>query len=181
MCNPAGGSATPTTLNLEEHVANYNGHMLSNLTGAVEIPSSPAVFPVPTDFNWKVVSGPTGCYYDHSDPDYPPMEDDTCVPRPSDGTDPATCDGPWGVDIVSAVEPGCFYNHWPIGWPYYYTWLAARGHGAENGWEFSMYDNVHCEGEVIGTIEAGKGSAGVCKVLPAFAVGVKVTPKWNWD
>ncbi|KAF7175112.1 hypothetical protein CNMCM7691_006516 [Aspergillus felis] len=47
------GSASPysnTTLNLEEHIANYNGHLLSNLTGAVTTVPADSSYPVPTDF-----------------------------------------------------------------------------------------------------------------------------------
>ncbi|KAL3462136.1 Cyanovirin-N [Aspergillus heterothallicus] len=43
-------SLRDTTLNLEEHIANYEGHLLSNQTGAITtIPANSAI-PVPSDF-----------------------------------------------------------------------------------------------------------------------------------
>ncbi|KAL3441767.1 Cyanovirin-N [Aspergillus insuetus] len=73
-------SAIDTTLDLEEHIANYNGHLLSNQTGAIAtIPANSSV-PVPSDFSVVVqvsstnnscssfggtisMNDPTDCYF----------------------------------------------------------------------------------------------------------------------
>ncbi|KAL4874689.1 Cyanovirin-N [Aspergillus karnatakaensis] len=50
QCRGNWVSSQSTTINLEEHIANYEGHLLSNQTGAItEIPENASV-PVPADF-----------------------------------------------------------------------------------------------------------------------------------
>ncbi|RAK78036.1 CVNH domain-containing protein [Aspergillus fijiensis CBS 313.89] len=51
---PYGTINKNTTLNLEEHIANYDGHLLSNLTGSIiSIPANSS-WPVPSDFNLQL-------------------------------------------------------------------------------------------------------------------------------
>ncbi|PYH82726.1 Cyanovirin-N [Aspergillus uvarum CBS 121591] len=69
-----------TTLNLEEHIANYDGHLLSNLTGSVASIPADSSWPIPSDFEvqlqvsslnnncstiggYLTLNGPQDCYY----------------------------------------------------------------------------------------------------------------------
>ncbi|KAJ5753086.1 hypothetical protein N7520_010003 [Penicillium odoratum] len=69
-----------TTLNLETYIANYDGHLLSNLTGAITSIPSNSSYAVPTDFEVELelsslnntcsaigayitMNDPTDCYY----------------------------------------------------------------------------------------------------------------------
>ncbi|KAL4790127.1 Cyanovirin-N [Aspergillus venezuelensis] len=76
----SSSSAHDTTINLEEHIANYEGHLLSNQTGAItDIPTDSSVA-VPSDFAVQIalstiddtcastgvtlsLNDPTDCYY----------------------------------------------------------------------------------------------------------------------
>ncbi|KAJ5701282.1 hypothetical protein N7488_008830 [Penicillium malachiteum] len=69
-----------TTLSLETYIANYDGHLLSNFTGAITSVPSNSSYPVPTDFEvelelssenntcsaigaYLTLNDPTDCYY----------------------------------------------------------------------------------------------------------------------
>ncbi|KAL4802030.1 Cyanovirin-N [Aspergillus unguis] len=75
----AYSSYRDTSINLEEHIANYEGHLLSNQTGSVTIPEDSST-PVPSNFAAKLelsdtsdscettgititLDGPSDCYY----------------------------------------------------------------------------------------------------------------------
>ncbi|GFF74928.1 hypothetical protein IFM53868_01450 [Aspergillus udagawae] len=80
------GQGPPTYVDIstnslaEEHIANYEGHLLSNLTGAVTTVPADSSHPVPSDFEMELelstlnnscatyggtltLNGPTSCYY----------------------------------------------------------------------------------------------------------------------
>ncbi|KAL2824247.1 Cyanovirin-N [Aspergillus cavernicola] len=73
-------SLQDTTLNLEEHIANYEGHLLSNQTGAITTIPANSDIPVPSDFAVQLrvstlnntcensggtlsLNNPTDCFY----------------------------------------------------------------------------------------------------------------------
>ncbi|KAL4903322.1 hypothetical protein BDW74DRAFT_180186 [Aspergillus multicolor] len=50
-CQNSAGRGTDASINLEEHIANYSGHLLSNQTGAITTVPANSSTPVPTDFS----------------------------------------------------------------------------------------------------------------------------------
>lgn len=190
LCKGHSGQWTATRLNLQEHIANYNGHMLSDLAGPVQVPAESAPYPVPTDWSWEIKQGEGGCYCDPVEGipggpyDCNHQENLFCERDPIGGRDPTTCsvtpgaNDAWGWGREPAA---CFTNHGYTDQPYYATFMSMKGVGVEKGYEFVMYDNVYCTGEPLGTLEAGEQNQGVCKVLPDYAAAVKVVAKWNWS
>lgn len=158
-----------TRLNLDEHIGNYNGHMQSNLTGPVDIPSTPTRFPVPRDqLYFRVFTGPQRCTDEKPDPKW-------CNPDDLDDPDLTKCPTIeqyrlWGL---SWWPEGCVSSHGAM-----FRSMNVDG-ASQAGWELSMYDNDRCEGEPLGKIEAGEN--GDCVVLPDFVVGVAGRPRWNWN
>ncbi|KAF4160049.1 hypothetical protein CNMCM6069_009733 [Aspergillus lentulus] len=79
-CRGAPSPYRNTTLNLEEHIANYDGHLLSNLTGPVTTVPSDSSYPIPSEFEVEldmstlnnscassgatiILNSPTSCWY----------------------------------------------------------------------------------------------------------------------
>lgn len=158
--------------------------MLSNLTGPVDMPPSPLPFPVPRDFKWSMLNGPTGCYVDTKDPEYPNYDPEWYDCR-VEANQTSSCAEPRKespfLGFQWRPEP-CLSLHFAlIWWPLYEVWRTMEAVGTERGWEFTAYDNPQCEGEPLGVIEAGEESKGVCKAFDSWVAGVKIMPKWNWN
>ncbi|KAH3149894.1 hypothetical protein LV164_008030 [Aspergillus fumigatus] len=79
-CQGAPSPYRNTTLNLEKHIANYDGHLLSNLAGAVTHVPEDSSYPIPSEFEVELdvstlnnscasyggtikLTRPTSCWY----------------------------------------------------------------------------------------------------------------------
>ncbi|KAF2202646.1 hypothetical protein GQ43DRAFT_303962 [Delitschia confertaspora ATCC 74209] len=152
-------------LNLEEHLANYAGFLLSDLDGTPSHPKQHGPYPVPTDFSYTFVMGNTTCW----------------------GSDcynvPDTIPGPpcAGGFSVQSVPKTCHKFHWPIAGDYWAGFQTASLNSASKAWEVLVYDNLDCAGfalKIIGPQDEGKC---VSFAFGRKAVSMTIRPLWNAD
>ncbi|KAF2175269.1 Cyanovirin-N [Zopfia rhizophila CBS 207.26] len=167
MCNHSWNAKENTTLNLEEHISNYNGHLLSDLAGPPSPPSSSSPTPMPADLSWALHYGNVSCYSPTSDrcKDIPFGPGKTCQASPS---------------VTSKTTPStCFTFRVPIAGEIWENFQSMKATSPGKGYEFVFYDDLQCTGEPISSIKPEE--LGVCKEFPKLGVGVKVKPLWNAD
>jgi hypothetical protein len=164
-CQSTWDGVKRTQLNLEEHIANYDGVLLSDLKGrpAPSKKASPA--PVPSDFNYKFQQGTYSCY----------GKDCGNTPDPISGG--PGCDGGFSVSGTGPVA--CYAFHWPIAGDYWSAFQSARLTSASKAWEVAVYDNLDCSKKPIAVVKPEDEDK--CLVFDKKAVAVSVTPLWNAD
>lgn len=162
--------ATDRRHNVGEHIANYEGHLLSNSSGPVKIPENSSKLPVPTDFKWNIYPGEQGsCYSTESEI---PFENNCSDPPVSKPGECASDSYNWSGE----VPVDCTTLRWPVAWDIWTTFQSFRGKSASSAWEFKVYDNPSCTGSPIEVVEPGDET---CHKFSKKAVGVKVIPLWN--
>lgn len=67
----------------------------------------------------------------------------------------------------------------PVGAPYWEQFRSLRASSSEGAWEFIVYDDHECVGQVKDKISGSR--VGQCVNWEKAAVGVKVRPLWNAD
>lgn len=152
---------------VEEHIANYEGHLLYNLTGPVEIPEDSPI-PIPSDFSWNLQTGETSCYStdEQFNCDTPPV------------ANPGPCPTS-GAGWAGRTPVRCATFRWPVFVPSWSTFQSLDPVSPENAWEFSVYDNTDCSGKPQKVIAPGE--ANQCYKFSFKALGVAVRPGWNAD
>ncbi|KAH7122424.1 Cyanovirin-N [Dendryphion nanum] len=168
-CRPSGGPSKVSTIDLSDHIRNYNGHLRSDLAGPVTIPSNSSTVKIPENIRWGLSVGGTSCYSPDPEacksfPD-PPVTDLTC---------PAN-DYTYSTDGA----PTCSSKVVPIHGPIYEQFRSLRVNGNERAWDFVVYDNPDCKGPDVGRVDNSEW--GKCKVFPKSMLGVNVIPLWNAD
>ncbi|KAJ1324034.1 CVNH domain-containing protein [Microdochium nivale] len=163
-CRPNFGQYRATSINLEEHIANYNGFLLSNLTGPARIPSASSPIPVPADFSYSLKGGALSCTS--------PEQYDECD-RSSPSPQPADC----GEATIGSSHAGeeCLVDRWYFPWEVYTSFQSVSPVPAVSGaWNFAVYGNHRCDGAVL-----GRAAPGTCTKFSRYGVGVKVEPLFN--
>jgi len=165
ICPTGGEPLFTTTINLEEHIANYNGYLLNDLSGPPIVPthSKPNLFP--SDVSWAYDPGDTYCF---------------------NTTDPATCAfetyGP-GCDGVASsryIVPTCYYDVFTTS-----TGSSARDfksmafYATDGAYVFEIWDNLACSGWPSATITAAEYAQ--CVPLHKRLVAWAAVPQWNAD
>ncbi|KAF2179524.1 Cyanovirin-N [Zopfia rhizophila CBS 207.26] len=157
------GSRVAGTINLDEHISLYDGHLLSNLSGTPTPPSSLSNYPIPSSFSYSF-GGTAHCF------------------EPSDSNKTTTC--PWNVPCSDTSNSGWMFDgpitcyapviYFPI--HHQFANLKIVGDGA---WEVLAYDNEVCAGEPMGVVRPE--DKGVCKGFERLAKAVTVRPAFNGD
>ncbi|ORY17586.1 hypothetical protein BCR34DRAFT_596771 [Clohesyomyces aquaticus] len=155
-----------TTLNLEEHISNYNGHLLSDLAGPPIVPSTSSAMKIPSDLSWALSFGNTSCY---------PPEEDICKGY-TIGQQPCPSSPTWSSNGDPA---NCSSFHWPVAVPVWQSFYSLKIDAPGLGWEFQIYDNVDCKSNPILTV--GPKDLAKCNPLSKAGVAWTVKPLWNAD
>ncbi|KAF2271515.1 Cyanovirin-N [Westerdykella ornata] len=163
-CWKAQGHTRDATINLEEHIAVYNGHLLSDLKGTPQPPSSSSPISMPSDLSWTFNYGDTSTY----------------TPGSSLSALGAT-EAP-GCTDYTVVEHGnpqpCLTERVPFSSTVdYIAFGGGKMTAAGGAWDVKVYDNLDCTGTPLGTIT----EFGTCKVFEKTALALQVLPKWNAD
>ncbi|KAK6355105.1 hypothetical protein TWF696_004229 [Orbilia brochopaga] len=167
LCKPTWGQPIPAVINLEEHIAVYNGFILSDLglSSPPTPPSTPSTLTIPTDTSWQLFFGNTSCY----------------------STNPASCSNP-GVGSEQTCSPyasastddgvaNCFTFRWPVSTPIWATWAELKISAPSGAFRFKLWDNLDCSGAVAGTLEASE--LGTCKEFRKQMYALTAIPLWN--
>jgi hypothetical protein len=155
--------SAPLTYRPAEHIANYDGVLLSDLKGP-RSPSKAAPVPVPADFSYKVIEGNYSCF------------GKDCAGSP-DPLSAAPCDG--GVTITGTAPMDCFTFHWPVAGDRWQAFQSARLATASKAWQVSLFDNLDCKGQAVRTLQPEDEDK--CLAFDKRVVGLRVTPLWNAD
>ncbi|KAK6520885.1 hypothetical protein TWF506_001128 [Arthrobotrys conoides] len=148
-----------------EHIAVYNGFLLSNLSGTPTPPSVVSSIRLPEDPSWKLVYGNTSCYSENTG---------TC-PSPTVGNG-VTCSAGTSVGASDGVS-NCFAFRWPISFPVWVTFGSLQVDAPSRAFRFNVYDTVDCSGGVKGTIEPNE--LGTCKAFKTQLLAFSAVPLWN--
>ncbi|KAK6351392.1 hypothetical protein TWF718_004552 [Orbilia javanica] len=165
-CRPTWGQHVPTSIALDEHIAVYNGFLLSDLGGTPTPPSVASSIRLPEDPSWKLVYANTSCYSDNPG---------TC-PSPTVGNGLTCSSGGTSVTTSDGVS-NCFAFRWPISFPVWVTFGALQVNAPSGAFRFNVYDTTDCSGGVKGTIEPNE--LGSCKVFNAQMLAFSAVPLWN--
>ncbi|KAF2791704.1 Cyanovirin-N [Melanomma pulvis-pyrius CBS 109.77] len=171
QCYVTGRASTRnTTLNLDEHIHNYRGHLLTDQFGTPVVPPTSTV-PVPTDFSWTLSMGASNCFSDR--PDY---DISFCRSTTNNTTQP--CNSYNDVESYDAPVQ-CFAWRMPISTPIWMEFEKMRANAPSKAIEFLVYDNMDCNGEPFDSVKPGE--YGTCKLFPQAARGVRTKMLWNAD
>ncbi|KAF2876377.1 hypothetical protein BDV95DRAFT_224188 [Massariosphaeria phaeospora] len=177
LCKPAYGegkwSLTPrsSTINLEEHISVYNGHLLSNLKGAPKPPSQPSPWPVPSSLTYRFGGNVTCPGGDGGPGDYCASQGYFCT----SGTEreDLSVSGPWSFEApVKCYVPFLWFQN-------IHYQLTDFNLAGEGGWRTFGYDNERCEGEPIEVVEPD--SSYVCRRFQKPVKAFTVLPAFNGD
>ncbi|KAF2730370.1 Cyanovirin-N [Polyplosphaeria fusca] len=165
-CRPNIGQPQSTTLDLDQHIRSYSGHLLSDLSGPRTAPRTTSSIKIPADVTWALAPGGESTFTENPTNSPPPAQDPDLSCRynriTSDGL-PAFCDN-FRVPVSTPV------------WEQYRSMRAEAPGGA---WAFEYYGGLDCAGEALKVV--GPGGYGVCDVLSMNVVAVTVRPLWNAD
>ncbi|KAF3163092.1 hypothetical protein TWF788_001697 [Orbilia oligospora] len=164
-CRPTWGQHIPASLALDEHIAVYNGFLLSDLSGTPTPPSVVSPVRLPEDPSWKLVYGNTSCYSENAG---------TC-PSPTVGNG-VTCSAGTSVGASDGVSD-CFAFRWPISFPVWVTFGSLQVNAPSGAFRFNVYDTIDCSGGVKGTIEPSE--LGTCKAFNIQLLAFSAVPLWN--
>lgn len=165
-CRPTGGQPVPASIALDEHIAVYNGFLLSDLAGTPTPPSVVSSVHLPEDPSWKLVYGNTSCYSDNPG---------TC-PSPTVGNGITCSTGGTSVSASDGVSD-CFAFRWPISFPVWATFGSLQVNAPSGAFRFNVYDTTNCSGGVKGTIEPNE--LGTCKAFNTQMLAFSAVPLWN--
>ncbi|KAF3927972.1 hypothetical protein ABW20_dc0109783 [Dactylellina cionopaga] len=163
---PAGGKPLyRTTLNLEQHIANYNGFLLNDIAGPPTVPTRSKTGLFPSDVQWGYDPGDTSCFTN--------VSAETCAFL----TWGPGCDG-----IVSGrnIVPQCYYDYFELD-----TGSSARTFeslvltATDGAYKFQIYDNLECSGRPSATIIPSE--YGQCVKFHKKLVAWSAIPQWNAD
>ncbi|KAH7305311.1 Cyanovirin-N [Stachybotrys elegans] len=160
-CQKGSDGRLWTSINLEERVSNYDGHLLSNVTGSVNIPEGNSPIPVANDFSWRLLPGDTSQWPSNT----PPV------------ANPGPCDG--GGYTASGNSPTCITFRWPVSGEIYNAFQGMNPIAAENAWTFTIYDQPLCAGAPI--VEIAPEEANTCHTFSKKGLSVSIQPAWNSD
>lgn len=150
---------------LDDHIANYNGHLLSDLTGPPVVPATSSALSFPTDPGWSLNFGDTGCYTtDTVNPACP-------VPNIGSG---ATCSTSPQMSTGDGVVL-CWSMRWPTHAPLWQSWGRIKINVPSGAYKFQFYDNLQCTGTPV-EITSNFAS---CQNLGKQIVAVNAIPLWN--
>lgn len=153
-----------TQLNLEEHIANYDGVLLSDLKGRPSPSKKASPAPVPSDFSYKLQQGTFSCY----------GKDCADLPEPISGT---PCEGGFSVSGTGPVA--CYAFHWPVAGDRWSAFQSAVLSSASKAWEVAVYDSLDCSSKPIRIVKPEDEAK--CLTFDKRAVAVSMTPLWNAD
>ncbi|KAF3925811.1 hypothetical protein ABW20_dc0102340 [Dactylellina cionopaga] len=159
---PAGGLPLfRTTINLEEHIANYKGHLLSDLSGPRVAPSTSSSILFPSDVGFGYNPGDTTCYY----PDSPNCAFLTANPK--------------GCDIVISGRPQPLQCNvdWYDSTPLSFGFMEFVAYNS--AYKFKLWDNLDCSGAAYATIVPSQYSK--CVKFRKRLVAWSSVPQWNAD
>ncbi|KAF2836648.1 Cyanovirin-N [Patellaria atrata CBS 101060] len=139
-----------TAIDLEEHVFNYNGHLLSDLAGPPTIPADKSYpFPANTLFTLQ------------------PSTETVCGPGFS-----ITSNRPWPCFNLEIVRDG--WLEWQTA-----RFLEEVDNGRGNpGYEVTAYESKDCVGTPIGHMSVQNATQ--CHTFAGKAKGLAIIPLWNW-
>ncbi|KAK6539650.1 hypothetical protein TWF694_009856 [Orbilia ellipsospora] len=164
-CKPTWGQPVPASLNLEGHIAVYNGFILSNLSGTPTPPTTVSTVAFPSDPSWNAFYGNTSCYSTNPE---------TC-PSPNVGSG-TTCSTYASVSSSDGVA-NCFAFRYPISVPAWGSFADFKVVAPSGAFKFLVYDTVDCSGGVKGTLAASE--LGTCKEFNKQMLAFSAVPLWN--
>ncbi|KAK6503322.1 hypothetical protein TWF481_008345 [Arthrobotrys musiformis] len=165
-CKPTWGQHVPASIVLDEHIAVYNGFLLSDLSGTPTPPAVVSSIHLPEDPSWKFVYANTSCYSDNAG---------TC-PSPTVGNGLTCSAGGTSVSASDGVS-NCFAFRWPVSFPVWVTFGSLQVTAPSGAFRFNVYDTVDCSGGVKGTVEPGE--LGTCKAFNTQMLAFSAVPLWN--
>lgn len=155
---------------IDQHIGVYNGHLLSNLTSAPNVPSSPSKYPIPSSFSYSFGGNTTCPGVDGDGSDFCNKQFHSCTTT-NDRND--TTNSSWFLDgPLSCFVPVIYFPQYH----YQFVQLKLAGEGA---WEILGYGDESCSGEPVGTIKPE--DAGICKSFETTVKAVTVRPAFNGD
>ncbi|KAF2259589.1 Cyanovirin-N [Lojkania enalia] len=167
QCRPTAGQRKNTTLDLNEHIRNYNGHLLNDLSGPPTIPKTSPIN-MPSDLSWALYLGGFSCYA--------PSNPEICG---SSSPQDLTCPSNAAVSSSTGSPSYCFQYRLPVSTPVWYKWNSMKAEAPGMAYEFLLYDNLDCAGKPFRAMEPSE--FGMCENLGRSALAVQVRPLWNAD
>ncbi|KAF2451096.1 hypothetical protein P171DRAFT_503959 [Karstenula rhodostoma CBS 690.94] len=161
-CQRSAGYTLTSALNLKEHIANYAGRLLSDLSGPPAVPPTSSAALFPSDPSWPLRFGDIACYSPDSD---------FCSRYPF--SNPGTC----GVGPGTKPE-SCYAVREPLSGHVYRAFAQLQVGAPSKAWRVEAYGDLACT-EKVGSVEGEE--QGTCKKLGGRAVAVKTVPLWNAD
>ncbi|KAF2730593.1 hypothetical protein EJ04DRAFT_567617 [Polyplosphaeria fusca] len=171
-CRPSWGTGKTglqnSTLDLSRHIGVYDGHLLSDMTGAPLVPDTPSPYPVPRDFSYHF-GGEATC--DGVSADMCTQVKECTTASPVNRTDAREA---WWTfsEPVECYVPVIYFPDAH----YVFSRFKIMGEGA---WEVRGFADEGCTGEPVEVL--GEGDVGVCKVLGERVRAVSVRPLFNGD
>ncbi|KAK6536793.1 hypothetical protein TWF281_001005 [Arthrobotrys megalospora] len=165
-CRPTWGQHIPASIALDEHIAVYNGFLLSDLSGPPTPPAVVSSIHLPADPSWGLVYGNTSCYSNNPG---------TC-PSPTVGNGLGCPSGGTSVSSSDGVS-NCFAFQWPVSFPVWVTFGSLQVTAPSGAFKFYVYDTVDCSGGIKGTIDPNE--LGTCKAFNKQMLAFKAVPLWN--
>ncbi|EWC46737.1 hypothetical protein DRE_03982 [Drechslerella stenobrocha 248] len=164
-CRPTWGQAVPALINLQDHIAVYNGFILSNLNGTPTPPATVSSRTIPLDTSWQMFLGNTSCYSETPG---------LCVDQ---GAGSGTTCSQTSTFSTSDGVANCFVFRWPISSPAWGTWANLRVTAPSGAFRYELFDNLACNGAVAGTVQSNE--LGTCKEFRKQMYAVTAIPLWN--
>ncbi|KAF2688585.1 Cyanovirin-N [Lentithecium fluviatile CBS 122367] len=161
QCKPHTGTWNNSTLILEEHIAVYSGHILSDLGGPPTVPTIPSPYPFPSDsrYSWggnSTCAGPYAYWCDGK------RFNESCS----------------GGDASSGPLPYCYRTN-IINIPVDISAMTLSGGGA---WELTAYEDEACTKKIA---VLGKEDMDKCRIFSedwsVKARAVRTRPLFNGD
>ncbi|KAF2636225.1 Cyanovirin-N [Massarina eburnea CBS 473.64] len=167
QCPPSSGQNKNTTIDLDEHISVYSGHLLSDLNGTPVVPVIPSIYDFPSDVSYGY-GGNATCVEGSANPDWC----GSVVPLCSDGdkTDFNETAFTYTTPITSCLAPS-FY----LPYEFQFDHLKLAGAAA---WELTGYADAECTEKVI---VLTPDDSGKCNLLPELVRGVTSRPLFNGD
>lgn len=154
----------------DEHIGNYNGHLLSDLSGTPVVPATSSLA-VPTDFSWSLTIANVGCYSTDPSSNLSVCRNNTITESECSDNTPAFTSG--GAPIK------CYNLRYPVSAPVWGEYEKAMIKSASKAIEFTVYDNAACTGTPIGSVKPSEDDT--CKKFPTAVRGIAYKALWNAD
>ncbi|EPS35503.1 hypothetical protein H072_11047 [Dactylellina haptotyla CBS 200.50] len=165
ICPAYGKPLYRTAINLEDHIANYQGHLLNDLAGPPVVPTRSRSTLFPGDVNWAYDAGDTSCF-DKSNTEL--CEYLTWGPG---------CDG---VASERNTVPNCYYDFFDLGnGGSAMNFKSMAFYATDGAYKFELWDNLECSGPPSATITPSEYAQ--CVPFRKPLVAWAVIPQWNAD